>query len=57
MSFLKDIGDRAMVGKVILLEDKKRGGVKAKAFLNYTFGKCFMNVVVIVVVCFYYSDM
>ena len=41
---LKDIGDRAMVGKVILLEDKKRGGVKAKAFLNYTFGKYFMNV-------------
>ena len=37
MSFSE--GDKDTIGKVILLPDKRTGGIKSRTFVNVTFGK------------------
>ncbi|XP_060073825.1 uncharacterized protein LOC132553587 [Ylistrum balloti] len=32
-----EVGDRVLVGKTIMLPDKKKGGIKSRTFLNFTF--------------------
>ncbi|XP_069113957.1 uncharacterized protein [Argopecten irradians] len=32
-----EVGERVLVGKTIMLPDEKKGGIKSRTFLNYTF--------------------